>query len=170
MYTYQGSSLQQERLVKDECRCGSQGTVHNLAGLLREGRIADPAQMDTNLSTPEVRTLRDDPEPPGGGPGKTFIFAVDGDFEVHAAPDGERALAHAVKHETLFHNADVRAAGEICIQDGVVLNLNDHSGSYKTVGKLETDSDFAEAVLRAFDLRGLPLDSLLRNRLENLMS
>ncbi|MEY2500622.1 MAG: hypothetical protein QOI07_956 [Verrucomicrobiota bacterium] len=170
MYTYQGSSEQQKRLAKDECRCGSQGIVHDLAALLREGRIVDPMQMEINLSTPDIRTLPDDPLPPGGGYGKTFIFAVDKDFEVHVAPDSERANAHAIKHETLFHNADVRAAGEICIQEGVIVNLNDHSGSYKTVGKLETDSDFADAVLRASDLHDLPVDSVLRHKLENLIT
>src|SRR5258708_2275670 len=118
MYQYHGSSVQTNRLANGICRCASQGQIHSLSVLLIEGRILDPSAMAKPLSTPPIRKLRSDPEPAGGGFGRTFIFAVSEQFEIHVAPDSERRWDNAVKHETLFHNAPVLAAGEICIQDG----------------------------------------------------
>jgi hypothetical protein len=169
MYRYHGSTEHEKRLVAGRCRCESQGEVHNLPALLREGRINDPHQMENTLSTPEVRRSRSEPDP-GGGYGKTFIFAVSEDFEIHIAPDSDRALEGAVKHETLFHNADVLAAGEICIRDGIIAGLNDLSGSYGTDGALETNPGFADAALLAFDKHGLPVREILKDELGNLRS
>jgi hypothetical protein len=141
-----------------------------LGSLVNNDRITDPNYRGINLSTPGVVKSFSEPPPPGSGYGRTFIFAVSEGQEIHVAADSERALPNAVKHETLFHNADVLAAGEICIRDGVIFALNDHSGSYGTVGELETNSDFARAVLSAFDKHRLPVDPNLRSELENLTS
>lgn len=100
MYQYEGSELQKDRIAKNECRCGSQGNVYDLTVLLRNGRIVEPPQMMSSLSTPKVRRSRTEPAPIGSGYGKTYIFAVDEDLECHAAPDNERRLVEAVKHET----------------------------------------------------------------------
>jgi hypothetical protein len=78
-----------------------------------------------------------------------LIYAVDVNFEIRAGFDGIRGEENAVKHETLFHNADVRAAGEMAVVGGIIVSVNDFSGSYRTAGKLETDRRFAEAVLTA---------------------
>jgi hypothetical protein len=71
---------------------------------------------------------------------------------VHIAFDGVRGAPDAVKHETLFQNANVEAAGEISFVMGRVSSINDHSGSYGTYGKLVSDPEFARAVRRAFSL------------------
>jgi hypothetical protein len=168
MYRYQGSDLQTERLAKRECRCGSEGPIYNIAELLRHDRIGAPNEMAVNLSTPKVRKTRGEPEPANSGYGKTYIFAISEDLVIHIALDSERRTTGAVKHETLFHNADVLAAGEICIEDGIVVSLNDHSGSYGTDAELETNPDFAGSVLSAFDKHGVPVAPNLRAELESL--
>ena len=71
-----------------------------------------------------------------------------------------------MKHETLFHNANVRAAGELEVVDGMIVNVNDHSGSYGTVGKLQTDRRFAMAVLTAIDLVAAPTKDRARTQLK----
>lgn len=128
---------------------------------MNNGHIVDPQHLGNNLSTPEVIRSFDDAPPFGSGPGRTFIFAVNTDCEIRVAADGVRAAAGAIKHETLFHNADVLAAGEIHIRDGIIAGLNDHSGSYGTVGRLETDPAFATALLDAFARNNLPVDPAL---------
>jgi hypothetical protein len=115
-----------------------------------------------------VKQYPSDPVPAGAGYGKTFIFAINRNLEIHLAPDSDRTLAEAVKHETLFHNEDVLAAGEISIENGIVTGLNDHSTTYKTYGFLETDTSFSQAVLDAFTHNGVPLHPLLQERLLNL--
>jgi hypothetical protein len=138
-----------------------------LEALIRNGHIADPQHPENSLSTPEVVKSFSDPPPPGSGSGRTFIFAISEDFQIRVAPDGVRTVAGAVKHETLFHNADVLAAGEICIRDGIIAGLNDLSGSYRTEGYLETNPDFAKAVLRAFEKNHLPVDDALIDQLQH---
>jgi hypothetical protein len=82
--------------------------------------------------------------------GPKIIYAVSEELVVHIAFDGVRGLAGAVKHETLFHNANVAAAGEVSFVMGRVAKINDHSGSYCTFGKLQSDPDFARAVRLGF--------------------
>lgn len=84
---------------------------------------------------------------------------------MHVGYDGRRGEANAVKHETLFHNADVLAAGEIKVTNGVVVGLNDKSGSYRTMGRLQTDRRFARAILNAIDGAHAPLSDVERARL-----
>ncbi|MGO8925420.1 MAG: hypothetical protein ACLQU3_00640 [Limisphaerales bacterium] len=120
------------------------------------------------LSTPKVRKSRSENLPEGAGYGRTVIFAVNEELDVHVARDSDRALGGAVKHETLFHNAPVLAAGEMCIEEGVVMGLNDFSGSYDTDGELEVNPAFAGAVLKAFEKRSLPMGEALREFLQNM--
>jgi hypothetical protein len=95
-----------------------------------------------------------------------FIFAVSQNFEIRIALDHLRAVDNAVKHETLFHNANVLAAGEIYFEEGVVIDINDRSGSYRTLGMLNTP-DFARAVLTAFRQNGIPMSESLEGFLED---
>ena len=73
-----------------------------------------------------------------------------------------------MKHETLFHNADVLAAGEIHIRSGVIAGLNDHSGSYGTAGALEENPEFSTSVLSAVERLSLPIDEATRQYLQQL--
>ena len=168
MYSYHGTSQHRTRLADGRCRCESQGRVHRLDALLSRGLILAPPALADPLSTPQIRRLRSDPEPIGAGYGRTFIFAINEELEICIAADNDRQLHNAVKHETLFHNANVLAAGEICIQNGIILNINDHSASYSTIGKLEADPAFAQAVLGAIARHAFPLDPQLKDLLENL--
>lgn len=79
--------------------------------------------------------------------------------------DGQRGSPDAVKHETLFHNEDVRAAGELDVRAGVISKVNDHSGSYGTYGMLGTDSEFASAVLKVLDSVTAPITKEARQSL-----
>lgn len=169
MYNYHESDLNSGRLKKGICRCGSdeKGKVFSLNGLVQGGVILSPPEMEAPLTTPKVKSASD-PNPAGAGYGKTFIFAISEKHEIRIARDSDRNEPDAVKHETLFHNADVLAAGEIAIDAGVVTGLNDHSGTYVTHGHLETNPEFLEAVLTAFTQNGVPLDPLLKERLTDL--
>jgi hypothetical protein len=92
------------------------------------------------------------------------IYAVSTTLVVHIAFDGVRGATDAVKHETLFHNANVAAAGEVSFVMGRVSNLNDHSGSYGTFGKLASDPAFARAVRLGFSRTLVLMDkSVLEN-------
>ncbi len=168
MYEYHGSSEHEKRLATGRCRCASEGQVHDMKSLLKENRIMKPPDLEIPLSTPGVRRYPSDPQPHGAGYGATYIFAVSAELEVHIAPDSERGLNDAVKHETLFRNEHVLAAGEISIQDGVITALNDHSGSYGTVGALEVNPDFARAILEAFQRHDYPMNERLLDELQNL--
>ena len=168
MYRYHETSEQIKRFEEGRCRCGSNGQFYSLVTLVHDGRILSPTDMVTPLTTPMVRNSRTDLNPPGAGYGKTFIFAISEKLEIHIAPDSNRNLPDAVKHETLFHNANVLAAGEISIQEGIVTGLNDHSGSYNTFGGLETNPGFVEAILNAFKNNGVPVAPILVERLQNI--
>jgi hypothetical protein len=80
--------------------------------------------------------------------------------------DGYRGSDNAVKHETLFHNAAVLAAGELEVLDGIIVGINDHSGTYRTYGMLDNDPSFAETVLKALERAEVPVDPQLRRQLE----
>lgn len=62
-----------------------------------------------------------------------------------------------MKHETLFHNDPVEAAGEMRLADGVVVEINDRSGSYGTTGLMRVDRRMALAVLTAMRLANVPM-------------
>ncbi|HEX7192694.1 MAG TPA: hypothetical protein VF381_14090 [Thermoanaerobaculia bacterium] len=132
--------MRKERLAKGTDHCDSRGPVHLLGDLVQEGQIVDPASKRP-LTTHGT----------SGSRRRVLIYAVSSDFEIHVGFDGTRGQENAVKHETLFHNADVRAAGELEVVGGIIYKVNDFSGSYRTAGKLDTDRRFAEAVLTACD-------------------
>ena len=91
---------------------------------------------------------------------------MDENCAIHVGFDGVRGTPDAVKHETLFHNADVRAASELEIEAGVVVEVGDISGMYGTPGRIQTDPLFAEAVLTALDRIEVPIERGERPRLE----
>jgi hypothetical protein len=101
-----------------------------------------------------------------GGKNRIMIYAVDENFAIRVGFDSERGTPSSVKHETLFRNADVRAAGEIEVSEGVIVEVGDVSGSYGTSGRLQTDPSFAEAILTAIERIDAPLDGAERRRLE----
>jgi len=169
MYKYHGTVENEKRLATNRCRCASKGSdVHNVANLLSNGFIMNPEDPKRHLSTPKIKRRQTDIQPKDGGIGKTFIFAISTSLDIHIARDGDRSQQGTTKHETLFHNADVLAAGEIHIQDGVISALNDLSGSYNTAGKLESDSVFAAAALNAFKKIGVRVNDALREELNEL--
>jgi hypothetical protein len=99
---------------------------------------------------------------------RALIYAVDENFVIRVALDGVRGMPNAVKHETLFHNADVRAAGELEVVDGVIVEVGDVSGTYGTPGRIQTDPLFASAVLIALDEIGAPIESAEHRRLARM--
>lgn len=132
MYSYQDTVVRLERERNGRDHCASKGSVFDLAALVNDlGEALDPGRTGALLDN-------------SGGP--TIIYAVSTRFVVRIAFDGVRGTADAVKHETLFENANVAAAGEVSFVMGRVSALNDHSGSYGTFGKLESDPAFARAV------------------------
>ena len=158
MFVYHGSTLNKNRLASGICRCQSpdQDRVVNLRDLVQGNRLRSVHSADELLDEPTIQGSDEHLEKP-----HKFIFAVSRDHEIRIAIDHIRPIENAVKHETLFHNADVLAAGEISFRDGIVSDINDRSGSYGTWGMLDTAPGFAEAVLTAFEQNGIPvLDSL----------
>jgi hypothetical protein len=144
------------RQAKGEDHCSSTGPVFELGTLVKDGLVRDPADLAAALTI-------------GRSAGKSklaFIYAVDENFAIHVALDGVRGAQHAVKHETLFHNADVRAAGELEIKAGLIVKVDDISGTYETPGNIETDPLFADAVLTALDGIDAPIEHNERRRLE----
>lgn len=145
-YHYHGTQKRAGRLEAGLDHCDSEGPVYDIAALVRDGRVADP-ELDANLTTTTARLM---------------IYAVDASFRFHVAFDGVRGQRNAVKHETLFHNAPVLAAGEIEFLDGIVTRVNDRSGSYVTIGLMKTNRGIAEAILKALQRAGAPMsDSAL---------
>lgn len=150
MYSYHDTPLNLDRIEKDICRCKSteEGRVHNLIDLLNDGEIKIP---DQNHDGSDLESK--------------LIFAVCKEYTVHVALDGDRPTPNSIKHETLFHNSDVRAAGELFVQRGVINSLNDHSASYSTYGLLESDPDFAAAILQVVEISQIPISEALRIQL-----
>ncbi|MEA2491778.1 MAG: hypothetical protein QOH21_3570 [Acidobacteriota bacterium] len=153
-YSYDGGPIWAERVARGTDHCGSVGPVYELSTLVIGGTIHDPEDRSYPFSTRRADTRA-----------RRLIYAVDGKYQINVGVDGKRGSGDAVKHETLFHNADVVAAGEMDIENGVIVAINDHSGSYLTYGSLDLDPAFADAVLIAIDRANAPLDSRERLRL-----
>jgi len=49
--------------------------------------------------------------------------------------------------------------------DGIIVGVNDRSGSYRTAGRLDIDRRFGEAVLTALERAGAPITEAERSRL-----
>jgi hypothetical protein len=168
MYNYHESAEHAKRLLAGTCRCASAGTVFKLRDCLGGGLVNDPTNADLLLTTSSLATSWANASGARLPSGHRYIYAVSESYELHFAPDGERQVPDSVKHETLFKNADVRAAGEIAVVEGVISEINDRSGSYRTYGALEADAGFADAVLVAIDKLDAPLSPSLREKLEQL--
>lgn len=152
-YSYHDSPRRPQREIDGTCRCGSTSeNIFEISGFL----AAEP-----HITSPAVPTDRD------GIPliGK-YIYAVSVDYEMRIALDGDRLENSSVKHETLFHNQDVLAAGEIGFTSGEVSSINDHSGSYGTDGEMKIDPEYSSTLLKAFGLKSIPLESSLQNKIE----
>ena len=155
MFVYHDSEENKERLVDGRCRCATEHKerVFALCCLVKEGRIQDPYEKGKHLGElPTVPETATEAYKPG-----VYIYAVSATFEMRIALDCDRDLQNAIKHESLFKNADVIAAGEIRFSDGCVSYLDDKSGSYGTLGALEGDPDFVRAILTAFSQGGIPV-------------
>lgn len=154
MYSYHDTAIRAERLVKGTDHCASRGEVFELRKLVNDrGLATDPRDPESLFDRRE---------------GETVIYAVSDEFVVHIGFDGVRGSPDAVKHETLFHNANVRAAGEVVFRAGRVLELNDRSGSYGTYGMLFADPELGEAVLKAFERSGVRMSSAVSKLLRKL--
>lgn len=145
-----------ERLAKGEDHCRSGGAVFALAGLIRDGLIREPADMTKALTAGRSTGKRE----------RVLIYAVNENFAINVGFDGVRGTANAVKHETLFQNDDVRAAGELEVDDGVIVEVGDVSGTYGTPGRIQTDPTFADVILQALDQISAPIERSERRRLE----
>jgi hypothetical protein len=144
MYIYQDTPIRVERERKGLDHCASQGSVFDLATLVNsEGKAVHPTNPGVLLDNSD---------------GPRIIYAVSSDLVVRIAFDGVRGAADAVKHETLFHNANVAAAGEVSFVMGRVSSINDHSGSYGTYGKLASDTAFTRAVRLGFSRTQVLMD------------
>jgi hypothetical protein len=147
MYDYQRTVIRAERLARRTDHCDSSGRVLRLAALLVGGLIMDP-------------------EAPASALGRhKFIYAVDESYEINVGEDGVRGTSAAVKHETLFRNAEVRAAGELFVEQGIIVHVNDLSGSYGTAGQMDADRRFARAVLAALEKVAATVDEAELTRL-----
>jgi hypothetical protein len=60
----------------------------------------------------------------------------------------------------------VLAAGEMDVTEGIIVAINDHSGSYATSSVMDVDPTFSAAVLDALDRISAPLSRPERTRLE----
>lgn len=160
MFDYHSSQTRTDRLRALTDRCRSAGRVLSLASLVVDGKVRDPSDTTQHMSTPfldgDDRSIR------------VYIFAVGLTLEIRMAEDGDRAQPGSVKHETLFSNEPVLAAGEICIRAGVIEAVNDKSGSYGTYGFLATDPEVSRAVLDAIESAGAALAPSEKARLELL--
>jgi hypothetical protein len=153
MYNYHDSDRRNERLGKKLDRCAVD----------HAGRVFAPSPSDVD----DDRLVDGCAE--GNGPADgMYIYAVDSDGSLRMARDGHRPDPDAVKHETLFHNANVAAAGELVFAGGALVDATDNSGSYWTLGELETRPDFARALLDAITFAGVPIVPQLLARLREL--
>lgn len=145
-YRYHGSLEHQDRLRHGRDHCKTEGPVHDVATLVCNGLARSPGTTDL-LTTPAMNAEG------------IYIYAVGLSGEMRVAADGgDRSRPHAIKHETLYHNDDVMAAGEVVFRDGVVVDLNDKSGSYRTFGEMRVNPDFCKAVLDALERTRVTLD------------
>lgn len=124
MFSYK-RAIEEQREARGENHCEAAAPVHDLRALVRDGHACDPATGSRLTSSPLG--------PIAGG---KWIFAVK-NGEIRVAPDGVRGNRQTAKHETLFRNADVDAAGEVHFLDGRVEDLNDVSGTYQTRDSLD---------------------------------
>lgn len=133
--------IEVERETHGTNRCNSPGAkagVHELKGLVKRGRVVLPARTR-----------------PSSSGGDLWIFAVRGGVMRVARDGGSRRRGapplplDAVKHETLFTNLPVAAAGEIQFTDGCIASINNYSGTYVCAYDFEFWSVIRQALLEA---------------------
>jgi hypothetical protein len=154
-FRYENSDEQKRRVPLGLDHCRSSGQVYDLKDLIKGNRLVDPLNPDRTLTA--GRSIGETERP--------FIYAVDANFRVRVGFDTRRGMHDAVKHETLFSNADVRAAGELEIRRGIVVEVGDVSGSYGTSGRIQTDRTFVDDLLTAFERIGVPMKKAEQERL-----
>ena len=148
MFGYEGGIIQTDRVASGKDHCGSAGPVFEISTLIVAGRIIDPDDRSNTLTTKSTADA---------ATSKVMIYAIDAKYQMNVAIDTVRGTPNAVKHETLFHNASVRAAGELAVVDGIIRGVNDISGTYQTRGMLDLDPSFASAVVRAITEADVPI-------------
>lgn len=163
-YPYdKGMEAERQKTKMNHCQHGK-GRVFPLGSLVRNGRACYPGS-NTPMTTPSITA--DIP--------RQYIYAVRekaGKLEMRVAQDGGRRNAASslgqdiVKHESLFENADVLGAGQIEFRDGIVVNLDDGSGTYDTRGKLRLSARFRKAVLDALQDSGVEYIIRVEDRLQ----
>jgi hypothetical protein len=165
MYNYHDSTTRTGRLAEGRCRCDSPDidTVFPIDSLIDNRRVLDPFNREEYLTSVAAPKYGEDVAdlPP------RFIYAVGLDYTVHIAMDGDRSIPGSVKHETLFHNKNVLAAGEIGFTEGVITSINDHSGSYSTYTHIDITQSFVDALLQAFPAHTIEMLPILRSQLED---
>lgn len=144
----------------DRCQSRGRSRVSDLQSIVKDGLVCHP------ISQALVTT------PPLQGSG-VWIFAVKGGT-LRLAPDGGRRPSpenklpanalpdDAIKHETLYGNLPVSAAGEIAIKNGIIVDLNEFSGTYCAT----MDTHFKGAVLEALQRSGVKTSPQLRRKLK----
>ncbi|GAB5404577.1 MAG: hypothetical protein Aurels2KO_28080 [Aureliella sp.] len=163
MFVYHDSPENKKRLALGLCRCAveGEGRIFDLVNLIKDDLIIDPYNQNELLS---VAPRLPNENTPAYRPAR-YIYAVSKDLGFRIALDCDRKSPRAVKHETLFHNQDVRAAGEIGFRDGRVDKLDDISGSYGTRGAMEEDLSFIKSLVEAIELNQVPVSPFLFQRL-----
>ena len=155
MFRYEGSAIQQRRLAIGEDHCTSTGVAYDLDELVEDGFLVEPGKSSVRLTV--GRSV--------GKGNRVLIYAVNETYQMRVGFDSARGRPNAVKHETLHRNADVRAAGELEVDRGTIIEVGDVSGSYGTSGRIQTDPEFVKAVLTAIDRAGAQIRKSERSRL-----
>lgn len=140
----------------DRCASRGAGNVRDLRDLLNEGYVVSP-DTGHRLTTAALQT------------DGVWIFAVK-HGRMRLGPDGGRRPrvstdpplpTDAIKHETLFHNQPVSAAGEIRIWRGIITGINHFSGTYM----FSFDAAFKGAVREALLDAGAEIGKVLGRKL-----
>ena len=147
--------------MKQKNYCKSSGATYDLRESVVDALVMSPPDKKEPLTSPAL-----------GLHGETYIFAVNMAYDLRFAQDGgdrTPSKSDIVKHETLFHNDDALAAGEIQFKNGMVIGINAASGSYNPMQEdlVERDPRFSMALLKAFRRANVQLDITLE---ENLRS
>lgn len=156
LYKYHDTPENRKRLAEGTDRCQSPGIKYDLDSIVTSGHAMDPCNSMVRLTT---NALADSSVRP-------YIFAVNLSGRMRVGLDGDRrGDPGATKHETLWENSDVLAAGEIRFEGGIVVEINDHSGSYGTRGYLKQSESFRRAVATALTSAGVRVSDIVELQL-----
>ncbi len=149
---YIAAKIERERNQNRENQCKSGARSYALRTLVEGGLAIDPLSHHPLSTSPLER----------GKAGK-YIYAVRNDT-MRVGPDGDRSKKDVVKHETLFRNLPVQAAGEIRFHEGAVIDINDLSGTYLTEDEME-EEEFRRVVAESLREAGVALSQDVRRRI-----